>query len=179
MLKENFNMGKIKTIFKDSTLEYDGKKIIIEDKKLLKEIIITNEMISNNEPISISMKKTFFSMLMIIHSEFKDIVNMENYIIKYIKNNLMSSFIDLSKIEKNELNEIEKMISLKLWNLYSSDTQESISEKFEGLNLNKSELFNINFILTLDEVKLNGIIQKNTNIKELFKNKDNKNGNKR
>jgi len=176
------DMGKVKIDYTKSILTYDDNDIFIKDKKLLRKIMLNNIKLSNKKEITMEIKNILFITMTIIAAKLNNIEDIENYISKFLYNDLMSFFDDLNEEEKENIKKKEAMISLKLWNNLENKTKENILIDSEAFDMSNSEMFNLLTFLMIDNKYFNGIMVKEINTKEtieLRKLKGDTNGSKK
>jgi len=176
------NIDKIEINYEESILIYDNNVIFIKDKELLIKIASNNIKVNNKEEITIEIKNILFITMTIIAAKLNNIEDIENYISKFLYNDLMSFFDDLNEEEKENIKKKEAMISLKLWNNLENKTKENILIDSEAFDMSNSEMFNLLTFLMIDNKYFNGIMVKEINTKEtieLRKLKGDTNGSKK
>jgi len=174
--------GKIQTNHQEMSIEYNGNNIPVKNNKLVREISKMLEGISkieNNEKyfnfIDKQMKDNFLVLTILIFDSFKDKSSIEEYVLKYIKNNILSNFNDLDNITMDKISKKEYIKSDILWLNLSEVEKQKLKEDYVELKLNNSELYNIDTLKKIDKTFLDGIISNYVNIEELLKKGNKKN----
>jgi hypothetical protein len=171
-----------RTIYGEGELIYDDIVIYTDniDKKLLLALLRdinetlqdiapgTNQSLKNNT-VGIKTKDTFIIMCILIYKHIGDIEWIKKHVKKYIENDLLSKFSDLTEREKKDLRNKEHGVSLGLWDNNNNEQDKiNVMEEFNGFDLNSGELQNVLLLKGFDEIYLNGIISDKINIKELM-----------